>query len=258
MYFYLSKLLPPLIMPVGVVLGLMVFALIFQFFGKQKTSSFLMLCALLLLWISSTPIVASALYGKLEQEYPPVSILDVPSSKCIILLGGSVATVRPPRVDFDMSDSIDRVRMAARLQLVGKGSLILVIAGNARWSSTGQSEAQATEVLLGEWGVQPASIVLDDTSRNTRENAVAAAGLIKKWGCGVSLLVTSAAHMPRSVAAFRKVGVDVFPVSTDVKVTKKSGLTLHDWIPNALSLKMTTNALREQLGRKVYEFRGWN
>ena len=121
-----------------------------------------------------------------------------------------------------------------------------------------QSEAEATKVLLAEWGVPATAIMLDNTSRNTRENAINIAILLEQQNCGVPLLVTSAAHMPRSVAAFRKVGVDVFPVPADVRVTRRLGLTLHDWIPNALSLRMTTRALREWMGQKVYEFRGWN
>jgi len=72
------------------------------------------------------------------------------------------------------------------------------------------------------------------------------------------LLVTSAAHMPRSVAAFEKAGVEVFPVSTDVRVIRASGLTVFDFLPHAGALSMTSDAMREWLGRKVYEFRGWN
>jgi uncharacterized SAM-binding protein YcdF (DUF218 family) len=43
-----------------------------------------------------------------------------------------------------------------------------------------------------------------------------------------TLLVTSAAHMPRSVGAFEQVGVEVFPVSTDVRVVHASAVTVFD------------------------------
>jgi uncharacterized SAM-binding protein YcdF (DUF218 family) len=75
--------------------------------------------------------------------------------------------------------------------------------------------------------------------------------------CDSTLLVTSAAHMPRSVAAFEKVGVEVFPVSTDVRVVGASKFTMFDFLPHAGALSMTTDAMREWLGRKVYQFRGW-
>jgi uncharacterized SAM-binding protein YcdF (DUF218 family) len=64
--------------------------------------------------------------------------------------------------------------------------------------------------------------------------------------------------MPRSVAAFAKVGVKVFPVSVDIRVIEASGYSVFDFLPQAGALSMTTDAMREWLGRKVYEYRGWN
>jgi uncharacterized SAM-binding protein YcdF (DUF218 family) len=64
--------------------------------------------------------------------------------------------------------------------------------------------------------------------------------------------------MARSVAAFKKVGIEVFAVSADVRVITDSGVTVFDFLPDAGALLMTTDAVREWLGRRVYEFRGWN
>jgi uncharacterized SAM-binding protein YcdF (DUF218 family) len=77
-------------------------------------------------------------------------------------------------------------------------------------------------------------------------------------GCDTPLLVTSAAHMARAVAAFEKVGVEVFAVSADVRVIRNTGVTVFDFLPDAGALLMTTDAVREWMGRRVYEFRGWN
>ena len=258
LYIYLSKILPLFVMPVGIVIELSLLALLFQLRDKRKTSTVFLLTAVLVLWASSTPMVAKTLYRKLEQAYPPVAILDIPASECIVLLGGSVSPVMPPGFDIGMSDSIDRVRKAGQLQRLGKGKLIIVAAGNQPWDSLAQTEAQATEVLLLEWGVPASAIVLDGASRNTRENALNSAILVEEHSCGRPLLVTSAAHMPRSVAAFQKVGVDVFPVSTDVRVSREPHLTVFDWLPNAGSLGMTTDAMREWIGQRVYEFQEWN
>ena len=64
------------------------------------------------------------------------------------------------------------------------------------------------------------------------------------------------AHKARSVAAFEKVGVDVFAVSADVRVIRSSGVMAFHFLPDAGALLMTTEAVREWLGRRVYEFRG--
>jgi len=257
MYLYLSKILPLLILPVGIVIELSLIALLFQLSGKRRTATVFLFGALLVLWVSATPLVAKNLYGKLEQVHPPVAILDIPARRCIVLLGGAVQPVMPPRQDIDMSGSVDRVRKAAQLFRLGKGRLVIVTAGNLPWAQFSQTEAQATEILLKEWGVPDAAIVLEGKSRNTRENAMNSAALLEELNCGEPLLVTSAAHMPRSVAAFLKVGVEVFPVSTDVRVVWGSGFTVFDFLPDAGALKMTTDAVREWLGQRVYEVRGW-
>ena len=211
MNIYLSKILPLLVLPVGIVIELSLLALLFQLRKYRKTSIVFLSGALLVLWGSSTPIVATSLYAKLEQVYPPVAILDIPARRCIVLLGGSVVPVASPGMDIDMLDSVDRLRKAAQLYRTGKGRLVIVTAGNQPWSNYAQTEAQVIKILLEEWGVPPGVVVLDGASRNTRENALNSAILLEENGCGEPLLVTSAAHMPRSVATFQKVGVEVFP-----------------------------------------------
>jgi len=81
--------------------------------------------------------------------------------------------------------------------------------------------------------------------------------LTEKLHCDEPLLVTSAAHMKRSVAVFESLGVDVFPVSADVRVVKKPELTVLDFLPDAEALKQTTDAIHEWIGQWVYRMQGW-
>ena len=64
--------------------------------------------------------------------------------------------------------------------------------------------------------------------------------------------------MKRSVAAFEMLGVTVFPVSADVRVFKNPKLTLLDFLPDADALNMTTDAIQEWVGQRVYEMQEWN
>ena len=245
-------------LPIGLVIELSLLALLFLFFGKRKVSAAFLVVALLVLWVSSMPIVAATLYGKLEQDYPPVALEDIPVSECIVLLGGVIGPVLYPRVDMEMHEAIDRVYKAAQLYRAGKGEVLIATGGRQPWSPSEQPEAELMQALLMEWGVPAGAIVLEGASRNTRENAVNSRVLMEKLGCDTPLLVTSAAHMARSVAAFEKVGVEVFAVSADVRVIRNSGVTAFDFLPDAGALLMTTDAVREWLGRRVYEFREWN
>ena len=257
MYVYLSKILPLFVMPVGLVLILLLVALFFVRRGMKRTATGLLLLAVGLLWLASTPFVAERLYQELESRYPPVPLADVPAGDCIVLLGGSVQAGLAPRVDIEFNESVDRVYQAAQLHRAGKSPYVVATAGNQPWSTLPWDEADLLRDLLIEWGVPQEAIFLEGSSRNTRENAVYSKHIIDSIKCETALLVTSAAHMPRAVAAFRAVGINVVPVSTDVRVTYNGGLSLLALLPDANALYMTSDAIREWIGQKVYAWQGW-
>jgi uncharacterized SAM-binding protein YcdF (DUF218 family) len=237
-------------------LELSLIALLFLRKGWRKTASAFLGTAILVLWVTSMPIVADALLGRLEQDYPAVMMTEVPVSKCIVVLGGAVQPVLPPRVDIDMHEAVDRVRKAAQLFHAGRGKMIIASGGNLPWSPFAESEAESIKTLLLEWGVPAAAIVLEGESRNTRENALNSMALLEELSCETPLLVTSAAHMKRSVAVFERLGVTVFPVSADVRVVKNPNLTVFDFLPDAEALNQTSDAIREWMGQKVYDLHG--
>ena len=216
------------------------------------------MAALLVLWVSSMPIVADSLLGSLEQRYQPVALSDIPASECIIVLGGAVGPILAPRVDVDLKEAADRVYKTAALYAAGKSKRVIVAGGNQPWSPFEQSEAHAIRLLLMDWGVPDSAIVLDETSRNTRENVINTWNILQNTQCVTPLLVTSAAHMARSVASFEIVGIKVFPVPVDVRVVKTPRLTIFDFIPDVEALNRTTDAMHERVGQVYYKFRGWS
>lgn len=258
MYVYLSKVLPQLILPVGLVLLLGVIALVLWMLGKRAVSGGLSLLALVILLVASLPFVGSSLYQRLEARFPPEPFESIPVSSCIVVLGGAVGLPVSPRVDMELNEAVDRVYKAAQLYREGKGGKVFVAGGNQPWSEPGPSEAALIGELLVEWGVPADAIQLEGLSRNTRENALNMKPLLEAAGCDRSLLVTSAAHMQRALASFMVVGVAAYPVSTDVRVAATSGYSVMDFIPDAKALAMTSDALREWMGQKVYEWKGWN
>lgn len=258
MYVYLSKILPPFVMPISVVMILALAALLLLARGRTRIAGGVLVAAIGVLWISSTPLVAESLYRHLESRYPPLPLEQVPQAGCIVLLGGVVSPPLKPRVDTELSESVDRVYKAAQLYRAGKARMVIVTAGNQPWSLSPWAEADLIRDLLVEWGVSEDAIFLEGSSRNTRENAIFSKNLIDSIHCETSLLVTSAAHMPRAVAAFQAVGVSITPVSTDVRAIDKGLPRAMDFLPSAAALAMTTDAVREWIGGAVYRAQGWN
>jgi len=90
--------------------------------------------------------------------------------------------------------------------------------------------------------------------------------MLEERGIEKIILVTSALHMPRSLALFEKQGLQVIPAPVDFTITErnwenafKPGLDefLIYLLPNASSLGLTTNALKEMIGMLIYDLRGW-
>jgi uncharacterized SAM-binding protein YcdF (DUF218 family) len=105
----------------------------------------------------------------------------------------------------------------------------------------------------------------DPTSLNTYENAVNVKQILTQRGINRVLLVTSAAHMPRSLQIFQKQGVDAIPAPTDFLVTQQElqepqstpqGRILSG-LPEAENLQRFTRALKEYIGILIYRLRGW-
>jgi len=247
-----------MVMPIGIVFELLIIALLLLWKRKRRSGIFFVVTAVAVLWVSSMPIVANTVLGKLEQRYPAVIFSEIPDSKCLVVLGGAIEPVQPPRLDINLLDSADRISKTASLYRTGKAAVVIVSGGNQPWSPKLKSEAVETRTLLVAWGVPADAIVVDETSRNTYENAFNSINLMRESGCTKPLLVTSAAHMTRAVASFARFGVEVFPVSADVRAVRTLRLTVFDFIPDIRALEMTTNAMREWVGQRVYRYRGWN
>jgi hypothetical protein len=60
------------------------------------------------------------------------------------------------------------------------------------------------------------------------------------------------------VGTFERLRVEVFPVSTDVRVVERPRLTVFDFLPDANALLMTNDAMREWMGRWAYKLNEWN
>ena len=258
MYVYLSKILPIFAMPLGVVFFLLLVALIFLRRDRKRIAAGVLVLAMAVLWVASMPLTANMAYRNIESHYSPLPLDQVPAGGCIIVLGGVVGAPILPRIDIEMNDAIDRVYKAAELFRAGKAPYVIVTGGNQPWSESGVAEAELIREVLMEWGVPEDVIFLEGSSRNTRENALYSRNILNSISCEQPLLVTSAAHMPRAVAAFDSVGVRVTPVVTDVRVAGTGLPAVMDFIPSAGALAMTSEAIREWIGQKVYAMQGWN
>lgn len=250
-FLRLSKILDLLLSPIGWVLLLLAASLLWR---RRAVAPWLAALALVALAAFSSGPVAQALVNHAEAGAPSTFRPGV-TYDAVIVLGGTIdsaASRRSGTAEFDRA--VDRVLRGFELARSGQARFVLISGGIIDPQAGEPSEAHRVAAKLREWGIPAARIVEEGTSRNTRENAVETARIVKERGWGSLLLVTSAMHMPRALATFRAAGLspDALPVDW-----MGSDGPYERWLPNAGSLDRSSQALRELAGRLVYRVMGY-
>lgn len=253
---YLTKVFSAAALPLGWVLLLGVAGLLLLWGERVPLAAGLFAGQLGLLWALSAPWTADRLSAWIESAYPVVTLQETAPADVAVVLGGGLSREGTKPVE-NLGEAADRVLRGARLYRAGKVTHVLAVGGRMPWTGAARSEAEAMRDLLEEWGVPRDAIVLESGSQNTRENALGAARVIRARGWGRVLLVTSAAHMPRAVEAFRLVGGDVMASPTDYRYLGPSPLDMLDFLPSAAALAQSAAVVHEIIGLWVYRWRGW-
>jgi uncharacterized SAM-binding protein YcdF (DUF218 family) len=91
----------------------------------------------------------------------------------------------------------------------------------------------------------------------TRDEAVAFKKLKEGQGWQKIILVTSALHLRRSEALFRKLGIEVIPVAADFEVLGVPQDSHFSPFPRQGRFRLLALYLHEKIGWWVYRVRGW-
>ena len=262
MFLFLSKLIPLFIYPLGLSCLLLLIALWFCY-RRSRWSFIPVLLALIILMSASNVRVSNSLITSLERQYLPSD--NMPQAEAIVVLGGATRSSEAPRIMPDMSDRGDRLLYAVKLYKDGAAPLILLTGGRIQWFGGGSSEAESMATIMEIMGIPRDVILLESRSLNTHENAVYTKEILKRRNINKILLVTSATHMPRSLAIFRKQGINAIPAPTDFLVSDRNLIEssfstesrILSFFPNTESLDRTTQAIKEYIGTFIYRLRGW-
>lgn len=199
--------------------------------------------------ISSMPIISYALIDNLESSYPPLNKTPA-AAQAIVVIGGGRNYNRPDfNGDTINSYGLERLRYAAHLhEMTG---LPLLISGGAKFDSETSEASIMKDVLEREFKVKVKW--LEEASNNTYENVEHMANLLNKYGIAHVIVVTHAWHMPRTMWAFDKVGIDATPAPTAFNEDNPINTGMSAFIPQANALMVTRVFLHEVIGRQWYQ-----
>jgi uncharacterized SAM-binding protein YcdF (DUF218 family) len=252
---FLVKLIDFAVKPLGIALIAMITGLVLSK-RHWPAGAGIGVFGIFFLWICATPWMGDTLIRSLEERFPPQPVDSVETADAIVALGGGVGRATPPRRHPDLSGGADRVWHAARLYKARVAPTLLVTGGAPPGVSG--TAAPAMQEVLESFGVPPDSVLLESKSNTTHGNALYTARICAERGIDRIVLVTSAAHMRRALAAFRTTApaLDIRPAATDHQAVRDP-FTLLSLVPSADELQLSTTAFHEYVGYLYYQLRGW-
>jgi len=254
MYFFLSKTLGYLVRP----LVILCLAFLASWIVRNKRwKKILLIAGFSLLFLFSNEFIANELLNVWEIKATPLASMNRTYTYGILLCGTTRSETGPPDRVY-IGQGADRINHTMQLYKLGKIKKIIISGGSGRLIDIGTREADDLFALLQLMGVPAEDMIVENQSRNTHESAVEVAKLLQPLtrpsDC---LLITSATHMRRSLATFKRAGWDCtpFPVDFHGHVRKFDFDIL--FIPKVEAVAWWQALLKEWTGYVTYWFAGY-
>jgi uncharacterized SAM-binding protein YcdF (DUF218 family) len=249
----------PLLEPLGAVWFLMALGVLILLWRRQwRIALWLLAPTFLLFLLGSTPL-AEMLVGAAERPYATRNIAVLTPADAAIVLGGTQRLSAHDIFGFAIASAEERVLTGAELMRLGKARTLVL--GGSTQSVPGEPGVP-TMTLIRNWlvasGLTTAGVTNLGLCANTHEEAIQFSKMkrLKDWRKVV--LVTSALHLRRAEAAFRKQGVEAQIVACDFQVYGVPGTgRFSSLFPSQHRLDLLSLYLHEKIGWWVYKWRGW-
>lgn len=258
--FILKKIISSFLMPLAFSILISLIGLFLLWFTKrQRTGKIFVSFGIFLLLLFSYNATSNQLLKPLESKYAADTIQlenrippeNAGSIKFIVVLGGGHISDPVLPVTSQIGEET-LVRLIEGIRLYRKHAGVkLVLSGGPVFDPIPDAYIMAD--LAKELGVNEDDILIESKSKDTKDEA----NLIKPIvNDNRFILVTSAVHMPRSMAIFKKLGMNPVPAPTGHKVKDNQTFNPFLFLPNAGDLLKSEAGLHEYLGMAWSKLRG--
>ena len=256
MFFALSKILYFFIKPIVWLTYFLARALWLK--NEHRSRKILRGC----LWftlIATNPFIGNRIFHAWEWAAVPMSAVKDTFDVGIVLGGYSDfgGYNYQDRLNFNLASN--RLTDAVVLYKTGHVRKLLITGGDGRLFGDLISEAVQTKSFLLSIGVKEDDILTEETSRNTRENALFTKVLLEKQGLKAAkcLLITSAFHTRRAKGCFDKVGLKTTPFPAHFFAARvQSGAETY-LVPDKWAFVKWEAFIKEWIGYGIYWVQGY-
>ena len=250
-----AKIIGLLTQPMLWVVAILVIGLWFKRSRRNNTNA-LIYSAIALILVTGWKPLPDLGIRQLERQYPEFSPeQDLSGYEGVVVLGGAMdeGYIAQGHRQPVLNGAAERMTAAVALARSQPKLRVLFTGGEGRYFGSGPSEAQRAQAFFTAMGLPAGRVTMEDQSRNTYDNARMSASLPgvdvhQKW-----LLLTSAWHMPRSMATFTKAGWNVTAYPVDFRTGNHTPWSEFD---TGDGLKQWSLLLHEWLGLLAYRLTG--
>lgn len=255
MFFVAAKVAGFLIQPLNLIALFLAAGIVALLAHRRRAALAFSGAALALLGLATWTNLGAVLLQPLENRFhrpasPP------PTVAGIVVLGGFFeGGVNLARGGYELNNSADRIVEAAALAHAYPEARIVVTGGSGALVLKGEGDADTAPRLLQALGIARDRLVLENQSRDTYENALFTRRMVDPKPGETWLLVTSAFHMPRAMALFRKAGFAVVAWPADYRTAgdERFGPARDNTQDSLQNLGL---AIREWVGLAAYRLAG--
>jgi uncharacterized SAM-binding protein YcdF (DUF218 family) len=254
MFFFLSKTLAFLLSPMTWVFALLLYSFKTKVEGRAKK---LRVTAIVILYLCSNSFVVDELFRAWEPATPDYDLMVTKYDGAIVLGGIGNIDQRLQKINFGMS--CDRLLQVLPYYYKGRIKRVIFTSGSGSIEFPENREAVYVKKYLQSINFPDSALIIEKNSRNTYENAIFTKKILDSLQInGKYLLVTSAYHMPRSYAVFKKAGyTNLVPYITNKMSGARRFTPDHLLLPNADAIFALDFLIHEWVGYIVYKVRGY-
>ncbi len=252
MFFILSKIFSFLFSPLSWVFILLTIAF---FYKNTKRKKQLIYTAIIILYVFSNNYLFHIAASKWNIK--PIKLERNEKFKYAIVLGGMANFDQEvDRIKF--SEAIDRLLQTLQIYKAGHIKKIIISGGSGSILYPEVIESEIIRNYLIQIGIPKSDILIENKSKNTRQNALYTAELLKKKNIPYScLLVSSTSHMRRATGCFHKVGINVLPYPTNQQDSNFKFTPGKLLLPDPAILNSWNLLIHEIAGYIIYWLRGY-
>lgn len=242
----MDEIISILISPSNLITWLLLIAVASYLMRLRKLSTILCLIAASIYFILGSGPVSQLLLSSLEYRYPSYELADRKRqeiSTIVVLTGAAEAKPDTPISSHLNASSAYRVLEARRIYLLHPESNIVI-------SGLGSTPGILKMAMLN-LDIPESKISVDSESTTTYESAINLKRILHDKDF---ILVTSAGHMPRSIATFEYQGMKPIPAPTEF-ISRKN-IYAAQYLPTPRHMVYSELAVHEYLGMVWYRMTG--